>query len=363
MKRIFVDAGSRQIKYEIAIEGGILKRVGGMVQESNPSSVAIISNPTVMKFHGDSLTRSLMDAGFKPSIIIVPDGEIYKNMENVMMILEQMLEAGSDRKTLVIPFGGGVIGDMGGFAASIFMRGINYIHIPTTIIAQVDSSIGGKVGVDLPRGKNLAGSFHHPLMVITDPLLLKTLSDEEFSNGMVEVIKAAIISSPDLFDLLEALPQNRNEISEEKMEEIITEAVKIKVDIVNRDVFESGERMKLNLGHTMGHALEASMGYSGISHGKAVAIGMVCACHISGKIGLLEDLTLPGRLERIIVKFNLPIAVTGASVEKIIGFLSHDKKWAYGKTCFVLPVFLGKVEIVEDLDNNIIAESIKTICQ
>lgn len=363
MIKIHLDAGSFSVKYDISIGEGIVSLTGEFLENLDFSGVVVISNSTVMKLHGEKLLKSLKQKKFPVRVIEVPDGEQYKNLDQLAVIYQEMVESGVDRKSLIIPFGGGVIGDIGGFAAATFMRGLSYIHAPTTLVAQVDSSIGGKVGVDLPTGKNLVGSFYHPLAVITDPTVLSTLEEGEFSNGIAEVIKSAVIGSPQLMEKLEQIPARLQQISYRDLEDIVFRTAKIKVNVVKKDVLESGERMKLNLGHTIGHALEASLDYTKIKHGEAVAVGMVGACEIARRCGVLKDSSLPRQVEKLLLKFNLPTRCPGVSPDDVYGFLSTDKKRTGKTKRFILPEENGKVIIYPDPDEKIIRSTIDYLCQ
>jgi len=314
-----------------------------------------------MDFHGEKLLSGLKDSGFPVELILMGDGEKHKTSEEILSVCEQLIYKGIDRKSLIIPFGGGVTGDLGGFAAATILRGVAYMHIPTTLVSQVDSSIGGKVGVNLSGGKNLWGAFYHPKMVVTDPNLLYTLPRKEFSAGMAEVIKSAVISSPELLEILEKCPGNLEKIRYELLEEIVCRTAKIKVDIVNQDVNEKGERMKLNLGHTLGHGLEKASGYSGYSHGEAVAIGLMGAIEISRRLGLLVEENLEKRVERLLLKFALPVRFSNVHTGQILEAIRFDKKREASKTRFVLPRASGLVELTTPDDENIIRATLENL--
>ena len=270
MKRIHINLG--KYSYDIPIEKGLLQRAGDYVCTlTKAKTLAVITDTSVDALYGDTLEQSLRDAGFIVRRMIVPAGEQSKNMDQLAWLYQQMSDAGITRGDAVITFGGGVVGDLGGFAAATFLRGIAFIQIPTTIIAQVDSSVGGKVGIDLPSGKNQAGAFYQPKGVLIDPELLKTLPKRFIHDGLGEVIKYGCIRDGELFDLLEQL---NDETIFDHWEEIILRCCKTKAYVVERDEYDLGERMILNFGHTIGHAIERFYGYGHYTHGEGVAAGM-----------------------------------------------------------------------------------------
>ena len=268
MKTISVNTSSKS--YEINIGRGLLKNCGDLIKNTLESNrIFIVTDDNVAPLYLDTVKKSLEDSGITSKHLILENGETNKNINSIMKIYESMQDAKISRKDTVIALGGGVIGDMTGFAASTYLRGIKYIQIPTTLLAQVDSSIGGKTGFDLPCGKNLVGSFYQPTKVIIDIDVLKSLPQEQISSGMAEVIKSAFIRSSEFVDLL----LNSNNFDKD-VEEFVVRSINIKKNVVEKDEFESYERMVLNFGHTLGHALEKIKNYSGITHGQAVAIGM-----------------------------------------------------------------------------------------
>lgn len=350
MKTINVQSKPENTSYPIYIEWGVLDKVPELIENINPSGVFIVSNERVMSLHGKKLMDNLNSCGFSPKVILMGDGEEFKKPEELLQVCRQLIIEGADRHSLVIPFGGGVTGDLGGFAASTILRGVPFIHIPTTLISQVDSSIGGKLGVNLPEGKNLWGVFKNPLMVVTDPELLLTLPPREFSCGMAEVIKSAVISSPELLDILEKTPENSGEIPQELLTDIVLFTAKIKVDIVSRDFLEKGERMKLNLGHTVGHGLERATGYRVYNHGEAVSLGLMASLHISRLMGVLEDETLVDRIKNLLIRFHLPVSFFGVEAGEILEGIKFDKKKKSSIVPFALPVGAGKV-IIKPVEN------------
>lgn len=358
MKSLKLKCGTYKIEYPVLMDENVYNHIGDAIKPISPSSIFVISNKNVMDLHGEKLLSRLKKAGFDPDIILMADGEEHKTPGEVISLCNRLIEGGIDRNSLVIVFGGGVTGDTGGFAAATVMRGIKYIQVPTTLIAQVDASIGGKVGVNLPAGKNLFGAFHHPEMVLINPRVLYTLPESEFSSGIAEVIKSAIIGSPHLMDLLEECPARLDEIPYNKLEEIVYLTARVKVDIVSRDVYESGERMKLNLGHTLGHGIESASGYKSYSHGQAIALGILASIGVSGILGLLEDDNLEKRVLKLLKKFNLPVGISGIDIDKILDFVSMDKKRKMGEIRYILPRRIGLVEVVDIFDDCVLYNSL-----
>ncbi|HEX8925194.1 MAG TPA: 3-dehydroquinate synthase, partial [Terriglobales bacterium] len=269
--------------YTAEIEPDLLKRVGTRVRELFPerSRFYVITVPPVRKHWGAALTASLDEAKIAHQILEMPDGERYKTLATIEDLSDKLVRRGADRKSVFLAFGGGVVGDMTGFLASLYMRGVELVQIPTTLLAQVDASIGGKTAVDLKAGKNLLGTFHHPRAVLIDPTVLSTLSDREFRSGLYEALKCGIISSPELFSFMETQRDRILQRDPAALEWVIAECVRVKAEVVSQDERETGLRRILNFGHTIGHALEAETSYKQFLHGEAVAWGMVAASMIS----------------------------------------------------------------------------------
>jgi len=277
-------------EYKICIEKGILNNLGEHLSNTiENKSVIVITNPLVNSLCGAKLLSALKKGGFSSDLIQVPDGEKYKSLSTAKYLYDELLKRKADRTTALIALGGGVIGDLTGFVAATYMRGLSLIHIPTTLLAQVDSSIGGKVAVDHPLAKNIIGSFYQPKAVYTDPEVLQTLSDKDMKNGIVEATKIAVIKSPTFFKWLE---KNVNQLLKKHKDllcELVKEAVSLKVDIVLKDPRESGLRKALNFGHSIGHALEVEAGYQDLSHGEAVALGMLIETKIACNRGMCSE--------------------------------------------------------------------------
>ena len=340
--------------YGIRIASGIYRCVPEFLREIAGESfrVGLISNPTVRALHGEVLLTLLKEQGFTVVNFDFQDGEKFKNMTSIQECLDVFLREKWERKDPFLLLGGGVVGDMGAFAASILLRGVPVFHLPTTVVAQTDSSVGGKTGVDHSEGKNLIGSFYPPKGVWVDPGFLETLSIRERRSGLGEIIKYALIGD---LELLELLDRELNRLGSELFDRDLWEtairlSVRDKARIVSEDEHESGLRMNLNLGHTFGHALEAAMGYSGILHGEAVGLGMLCAARVGERLGITEkgtEKTIAGMLRRA----GLPVEWPGQiSYERIAPFLRNDKKSRSGKVTLILPVAPGHVVRVRDYD-------------
>jgi 3-dehydroquinate synthase len=346
--QIIVPVALRDDPYEILIGRGLLEQAGKLsAKVIKPCRCAVISDEQVAPLHGEQLLISLRAAGFDPHLIIVPAGESSKSMENAAALCDRLIGLGLDRKGAVFALGGGVIGDLAGFVASIHYRGIPVIQVPTTVVAQVDSSIGGKTGVNSPLGKNLIGTFHQPRLVISDTALLDTLPDQIFREGLAEVIKHAVISD---VAMLTTLPPTRTG----DLSSLIAKNAEIKSRIVAEDQFETkGTRALLNFGHTLGHAIEAVAGYGSLSHGECVAIGMIAALYLSVRLaGLSQDQA--DRVKGVITGCGLPTCVPeGLSENEILAALGRDKKFDKGSIRFVLTKELGTAFVSDQvtLDN------------
>lgn len=347
--------------YEVRIERGLLTQAGTLLQDFLPRSTRlfVVTVAAVRRKWAKILVRSLKAVGFDVEVLEMPEGERFKRLASVESLAEKLTRLGAERSAAILAFGGGVAGDVAGFLASIYMRGVDVIQIPTTVLAQVDASIGGKTGVNLKSGKNLIGTFHQPRMVLIDPQVLSTLPEREYRAGLYEALKCGVIGNPDLFREFEGNREGILKRDPQTVERLITESVRLKAHVVSVDEKENGLRRVLNFGHTVGHALEAETGYRTLLHGEAVAWGMVAAARIaviSGKLGgptggRISNATLElGRLPRLNVR--------GKS---IVRRLQADKKTRAGKVHFVLPTEIGKVEIVNDVPESAVLEAIDEI--
>jgi len=304
---------------------------------------AVITNPTILSHHATRVIDSLRAKNFQPCVIEIPDGEQYKTLDTVRKIYDQLLGAQLDRRSIIFALGGGVVGDVAGFAAATFLRGVPFVQLPTTLLAMVDSSVGGKVGVDHPRGKNLIGAFKQPLAVIADTDTLATLPIEEFRCGMAEAVKHGIVGDAELFERLEKSKNWRAGV-----EDWLPRAIRVKADVVGRDPVEQGDRAKLNLGHTFGHAIEKVSDYR-VRHGEGVAIGLVCASRLAARRGLC-DAALGLRIEHLLRSIGLPTRIPRElATDAIIAAMQTDKKRVNAQLRFILPRAIGDVVIVDDV--------------
>lgn len=336
MKHIHVELGKDS--YDIHIENGLLDRAGDYIRSLTKSkTLAVITDSHVDALYGQRLEESLKTAGFRVHRLVFPAGEEHKCAASLLELYQSLSDAGITRSDYVIAFGGGVVGDLGGFAAATFLRGIPFIQIPTTIISQVDSSVGGKVGIDLPSGKNQAGNFYQPKGVLIDPTLLRTLPKRFIHDGMGEVIKYGCIRDLELFELLEGLD---DETIFNHWEEIIERCCKSKADLVERDVLDMGERMILNFGHTIGHAIEGCYGFGRYTHGEGVAAGMSMLTGVTEEMGLTKEGTTM-RLRKLLIRYGLPVDVD-ASAKDLIPYISNDKKMRGNHMTLIILKEIGK---------------------
>jgi 3-dehydroquinate synthase len=352
-----VDVELREKGYKIIIGRGILKRLGVRVKEFRPSRIAIISTKKIFPIYSDTLISSLKEYGMTPHIILIPDGEEYKNLLWVYYLHGRLLQERFDRGSMLIAFGGGVVGDITGFVASTYMRGIRYIQVPTTLLAQVDSSVGGKTGVNHPLGKNMIGTFYQPSLVFIDVDTLKSLPEREFIASIAEIIKYGVIADRGLFDYLR---DNREDILRlgDSLMTIIKRSCEIKADVVSRDERETGLRAILNFGHTVGHAIETVTGYRRFLHGEAIAMGMCVAAKIAAEMGMLNSKEVSS-IRNLIQIHGLPVSIPDdIDVIGLFEAMKIDKKVRAGRLRFVLPESIGRVKIVEDIDRGIIKKAL-----
>jgi 3-dehydroquinate synthase len=309
-----------------------------------PRRVFVLTSAPIWGLWGEAFQSSFAEP---PIVLFLPPGEEQKTIKNVETLLREMARAGGDRGSLLIAFGGGIVGDVGGFLASIFMRGIPYVQVPTTFLAQVDSSVGGKTGVNLPEGKNLVGSFYHPLAVFADIGVLATLPDRELRAGLMESVKAGIIRDRALVRFMEEHADDVLGRNPKALEKVIAASIRMKAGVVNQDERERGLRMILNFGHTVGHALEQATHYKTLLHGEAVGWGMVAALHLARQRGTISRAQFE-RLESLIALYG-PLPALKLRVPKVVGATVGDKKNVGGVTRFVLPVGIGDAGVVEDV--------------
>ena len=358
MEAIRVELGERS--YDICIGPSILPQMGERLQEFHFSSVALVSNPTVYALYGDTLLDSLKKAGVDAAVVTIPDGEEYKELLWAYHIYGELLKYRLDRASALIALGGGVIGDITGFVASTYMRGISLVQVPTTLLAQVDSSVGGKTGVNHPEGKNMIGTFHQPRLVWADVDTLRTLPRREFLAGMAEVIKYGVIWDKAFFEFLEKNREKILGLDSGAIQFIIRRSCEIKAEVVSRDEREGGLRAILNYGHTIGHALETATGYTAHLHGEAVSIGMYCEALLSSLLGLMERKEAE-RVGSLIDAYGLRSKmVPGVDEQRMISSMQLDKKAVAGELKFVLPEKIGSVVVRGVRDSDKIMESMRS---
>jgi 3-dehydroquinate synthase len=333
--------------YPVWTQSGALAQLGSIMRSLNlKGPVALVSDENTAGLYNDLVSGALRCAGYEVQMAVLPPGEAYKTIASATSLWESFLKAGLERNSTVIALGGGVVGDLAGFAASTYLRGVRWLIVPTTLLAMVDASLGGKTGVDLPAGKNLAGAFHAPSLVVADPETLASLPDIELRNGMAEVVKHAVIGDPHLFDLC----SQGWEVLQADWQTVVRRAQAVKLRIIQIDPFEKGERASLNLGHTLGHALEQVSGYR-IKHGEGVAIGMLAAARLAEREGIAES-GLAGRIETLLTCLGLPVQIPPElSRQDLLLAMKLDKKRSAGKVRFVLPVRIGEVRWGVEIDD------------
>jgi len=355
MQTLKVELANRS--YPIYIGRSLISNADLILPHLKRKHVAIVTNTTVAPLYLDVLSNALESAGVTVIPIILPDGEAYKNSETLNLIYDALLQNRCERSTTLIALGGGVIGDLTGYAAATYLRGVPFIQIPTTLLSQVDSSVGGKTGINHPLGKNMVGAFYQPQLVLADIDTLQTLPAREFSAGMAEVIKYGLIRDAEFFDWLEMHIEQLMALDEQAITEAIYRSCKNKADVVARDEHETGERALLNLGHTFGHAIENAMGYGVWLHGEAVGAGTMMAADLSRRMGWLtaDEVT---RIHQLLTAAKLPLDAPKLGVDKYLNLMQLDKKVADGKIRLVLQQAIGKSVITSDYDAEKLKETL-----
>ncbi|HVB37981.1 MAG TPA: 3-dehydroquinate synthase [Vicinamibacterales bacterium] len=357
MDPIRLDVKTRTGRYPVWIAAGLTDRLAPLLQESGVTGRRfLVSSPGIWRLHGPAVARALPGT----EIVLVPDGERAKQLQTVSRIYESLIRAEADRASVVIAFGGGVIGDMAGFAAATYLRGVKLVQVPTTLLAQVDSAIGGKVGVNHPLGKNLIGAFYPPAVVSIDPALLETLPRREFRAGLYEVVKYGVIASRELFDRIGRDTRAIFNRDPEALIPVIAESCRIKAEVVGQDEHEAGLRRVLNFGHTAGHALEAATRYRRFRHGEAVAYGMLAAAHLAVARGALtgDD---RAALAGLIGQLGPMPSVADLRIPDLLQVIRRDKKVVNGRLHFVLPTGIGSTRIVDDVTEKELAAALAGI--
>jgi 3-dehydroquinate synthase len=348
-----VHVALRERSYEIEIGKGLLSHLPGQIGHlDRVTHIVVITDNFVAPIYGERVVETLQRPGspWRVQSLIVEAGESSKSVSQANQLWEMLIEAGADRQTLILALGGGVIGDLAGFVAATFARGLRLVQIPTTLLAQVDSSVGGKVGVNLSRAKNMVGAFWQPARVVVDTETLDTLPDRQYRAGLAEVVKYGVILDADFFQFLESRVAEIQQRDPESLKMVIQRCCRLKADVVEQDERElTGIRAMLNYGHTFGHALETLTGYGQWLHGEAVAMGMMCAARLAESMGRVTA-ELTERQEALLGALGLPTADIEIDAGRMLEAMQRDKKTAHGRLRFVLPTRLGHVELVEDVD-------------
>ncbi len=360
MKKIRVRL--KQNGYDVMVGAGLLRRAGRELVRLLPtpaSRVFVVTSPNVRRHWGEQLEKSLRQSGLPYQVLEMSDGEPSKRLQTVEQLAEQLMDARADRKSLLVAFGGGVVGDCAGFLAAVFLRGIPVVQIPTTFLAQVDASIGGKTGVNLRAGKNLVGAFHQPRAVLVDPEVLATLDEREFRAGLFESLKCGVIRDKALFNFMRRQTQKILGRDPKVLHRVITDSIRVKAAVVSADEKESDLRRILNFGHTVGHALESATGYTHFLHGEAIAWGMIAATAIACDSGFCAPETA-GQITSAVLAYG-PLPPVRCGTAEIMDRLSADKKTVAGSLHFVLPLKIGKVKIAGDVPVEIIRQAVEQI--
>lgn len=355
MQTLKVELANRS--YPIHIGRNLIADASLILPYLKRKHVAVVTNTTVAPLYLDKLSKALQAAGVTVIPIVLPDGEAYKNTETLNTIYDVLLQNRCERSTTLIALGGGVIGDLTGYAAATYLRGVPFIQIPTTLLSQVDSSVGGKTGINHPLGKNMIGAFYQPQLVLADIDTLQTLPAREFSAGVAEVIKYGLIRDADFFDWLEQNIQALMELDEQVMSYAIYRSCQNKAEVVARDEHETGERALLNLGHTFGHAIENAMGYGVWLHGEAVAAGTMMAADLSQRMDWLSSADI-SRMQALFEAANLPIVPPKLGANKYLDLMGLDKKVENGKIRLILQQGIGKSVITSDYDADLLMKTL-----
>jgi len=358
MKTLHVELGSRS--YPIYIGTHLLEQAAVFEPHLKSSTtVFIVSNTTVAPLYAKTLMNTLSQLGKTVRLLELPDGESYKDWQHLQLIFDELLAHGADRQSMIVALGGGVVGDMAGFGAASFMRGIRFIQVPTTLLAQVDSSVGGKTGINHPLGKNMIGAFHQPVAVIADLNTLRTLPPRELSAGLAEVIKHGAIADADFLDWIEANTGALLACDTDAMAHAVLRSCEIKSAVVSADEREGGIRATLNFGHTFGHAIESGLGYGEWLHGEAVGCGMVMAADLSARLGQISKIDAE-RLKRIIASMHLPIAPPKLGSQRFMELMQVDKKTEAGQIRYITLGSIGAARIQQVPDATVIETLVAT---
>ncbi len=344
--------------YRVAVGAGLLAQVGPEISRLGVGrKLALLTDPAIKALYGEIVARSLAGAGFEVTTVLLPEGERAKTLEVAAQTWDRLLEAGLDRGSAVVALGGGAVGDLAGFVAATYMRGVHFVQLPTTLLAQVDASIGGKTAIDHPRAKNLIGAFHQPRLVLADTGALQTLPEREYRSGLAEVIKHGIVLDAAYFDEVERSAAALAKREPETLERIVAGSCRLKASVIERDEQEAELRHVLNYGHTIGHAIEAVTGYARFAHGEAVSLGMVAEAGVAERLGLAATETR-ARQVHLLETMGLPVREVGEAPERVIEAMARDKKGKEGRVPFVLAPEIGRFRIVFDVPKPVILEAL-----
>jgi 3-dehydroquinate synthase len=355
-----VNLGPRS--YTIVVEPGVLGAAGSRLRELGVGSrVIVITDASVMRLHGGAVVKGLEAAGFVVTVVEVPQGEAAKTLRVAERCWEHLLKAGIDRSSTVLALGGGAVGDLAGFVAASYMRGVNFVQVPTTVLAQVDASIGGKTAIDHPKAKNLIGAFHQPRLVLVDPAVVQSLPDREFRSGLAEIVKHGIVLDADYLQDVERSAPDVLRRDLDTLARIIGGSCRLKAGIIERDPEEKSElRYALNAGHTIGHALEAVTGYARWTHGEAVALGLVAEAHLAEALGLAAPATTR-RQEAVLAAVGLPVRASDVDAAAVLDAITRDKKARDGRVPFVLAPAIGAFRVVYDIGPEAVRRAVATL--
>jgi 3-dehydroquinate synthase len=352
-----------QQSYTIVVERGALRRVGELLRGLRVGRrAALVTSPEIARIYGKPVADQLRESGFDVAMVEIPDGEAAKQLAVADRAWSALLEAGLDRTSTVLALGGGAVGDLAGFVAATFMRGVNFVQLPTTVLAQVDASIGGKTAIDHPKAKNLIGAFYQPRLVVADTLAIGTLSEREFRSGLAEVVKHGIVLDAAYFALLEREAARVLARDPDLLEEVIGGSCRLKASVVERDERESDLRAVLNYGHTVGHALEASTGYARWTHGEAVSLGMVAEAGLARHLGLASEATTL-RQQRLLQGLGLPTRADDIDVDAVLAAMTRDKKSRDGQVPFVLAPEIGTFKVTYGIERDDVRAAVEGLAR
>ncbi len=344
--------------YDIHIKPGLLNQCGSRLRDvlGRPARASLVTDSNVGPHYAETVLTSLREAEFDVTLCTAPAGEASKSLARVSHLYDEWLQAGLDRRSVVLALGGGMIGDLAGFAAATFLRGLAFVQLPTSLLAQVDSSVGGKTGVNLAAGKNLIGSFWHPRLVLSDTDALQSLPKRELLSGLAEVVKYGVIADAEFFAYVEDHADELLALDGAAVAHVVEQCCRLKAHVVAKDEREtSGLRASLNFGHTLGHAIEAAAGYQGLLHGEAVSVGMIAAGELAVRRGLWPS-EEHERMARLLDRIGLPVRASGVALEDVLSHMAADKKAIDGRPRFVLPTRLGAVKLSEDVPAELVRE-------